>query len=87
MSDYPLIMPIVAALFTIIALFALMLGVGPVFDWLTLYISATGPNPYSDAWFLVAKFFFPMVSIVAIISIVWIWQAVIARIRYRREIR
>ncbi len=87
MSDYPIIMPIVAALFTIVALFALMLGVGPVFDWLTLYISASGPNPYSDAWFLLAKFSYALITGVALVSIIWVWQTVIARVRYRREIR
>ena len=87
MSDYPIIMPIVAALFTLLALFALVLGFGPVFDWLTIYILSAGPNPYADAWFLLAKFFYALITGVAIVSIIWVWQTVIARVRYRREIR
>ena len=87
MSDYPIIVPIITGLFTLVSLFALVLGFGPVFDWFTLYISAGGPNPYADAWYLLAKFFYALVAIVAIITIVWVWQTVIARVRYRREIR
>lgn len=75
------------ALAAIVGLFGLVLGFGPVFDWLTLYISAGGPNPYADTWFMLAKFFYALVVIVAIVNIVWVWQTVIARVRYRRELR
>lgn len=87
MSDYPIIVPIITGLFTLVGLFALVLGFGPVFDWFTFYISAGGPNPYADSWYMLAKFFYALVVIVAIITIVWVWQTVIARVRYRREVR
>ena len=87
MSDYPIVVPIITGLFTLIGLFALVLGFGPVFDWLTLYISAGGPNPYADSWYMLAKFFYALVIAVAVIAIVWVWQSVIARVRYRRDVR
>lgn len=59
----------------------------PVFDWFTLYISAGGPNPYADSWYMLAKFFYALVVAVAIVAIIWVWQSVIARVRYRREVR
>ena len=65
-------------------LFTFVLGFGPVFDWFTLYISAAGPNPYADSWYMLAKFFYAPIIAVAII---WVWQNAIARIRYRREVR
>jgi hypothetical protein len=87
MSDYPIVVPINTGLFPIIGLFALVLGFGPVFDWFTLYISAGGPNPYADSWYMLAKFFYALVVAVAIVAIVWVWQSVIARVRYRRDVR
>lgn len=85
MSD--IVAAIVTGLFTLVSLFILVLGFGPVFDWLTFYISAGGPNPYADSWYMLAKFFYALVVIVAIVSIVWVWQSVIARVRYRRDVR
>jgi protein-S-isoprenylcysteine O-methyltransferase Ste14 len=41
---------------------------------------------YSEADML-AKFFYALVVIVAIITIVWVWQTVFARVRYRKEVR
>jgi len=36
---------------------------------------------------MLAKFFYALVVAVAIVAIVWVWQSVIARVRYRREVR
>lgn len=36
---------------------------------------------------MLAKFFYALVVIVAIITIVWVWQTVFARVRYRKEVR
>jgi hypothetical protein len=55
--------------------------------WFTFYISAGGPSPYADSRYMLTKFFYALVVIVAIITIVWVWQTVIARVWYRREIR
>lgn len=86
MSDGPsVIFAIIAGLGTIVALFALVIGFGPIFDWFTVYIAANGPNPYANTWFMLAKFFYFLILACGVGSLIYIWRVVIQKVQYRRD--
>jgi hypothetical protein len=64
-----------------------MYAVPVAWNLVAIVISASGPNPYADSWYMLAKFFYALVVAVAIVAVVWVWQSVIARVWYRREVR
>jgi hypothetical protein len=84
-TDPSVMEAIMTAMGTALALIIIVIGLGPVMDWMAVYLPSIPENPMVNMVLPLFKWFYALIIGGVIFTVVFVYKVVIKKIRYSRN--